>query len=139
MRATTMPPTLGDRLGDVMWERKHTPDDVAALIGADPTDIDRWAGDRLTPGPGEFAALAGYLEVDVDAVCDGVRTIVGAVGGTCSAQLARLSPPGPARLGSARPAPSGPHGRLVVQEVDQHVVAKFAGCRGEGPALVDPG
>ena len=32
MRATTMPPTLGDRLGDVMWERKHTPDDVAALI-----------------------------------------------------------------------------------------------------------
>ena len=68
MQATTMPPTLGDRLGDVMWERKHTPDDVAALIGADPTDIDRWAGDRLTPGPGEFAALAGYLEVDVDEV-----------------------------------------------------------------------
>ena len=61
----TKPPTLGDRLDDLMWARDDSCDDVAALVGATPADVGRWAADKLVPRPAQFDALAGYLEVDV--------------------------------------------------------------------------
>ena len=65
---TTRPPTLGDRLDDLMLTRGHSCDDVARAVGATPEEVARWAADRLVPDAGHYAALAGYLEVDVDEV-----------------------------------------------------------------------
>ncbi len=62
---TTRPPTLGDRLDELMWERDQSCEDVAVAVGATAAAVGRWAADRLVPGPGQFEALGRYLGVDV--------------------------------------------------------------------------
>jgi hypothetical protein len=64
-QTTTRPPTLGDRLDELMWERDETCDDVAATVGAPSSVVGRWAADREVPGAGQFDAVARYLGVDV--------------------------------------------------------------------------
>ncbi len=65
MGQTTKPPTLGDRLDELMFARDQTCDDVAREVGASPEDVARWAADRLVPEPDRHAAVARYLGVDV--------------------------------------------------------------------------
>ena len=62
---TTRPPTLGDRLDQLMWDRNESCDDVAQAVGATAEEVGRWAADRLAPEPGQYEALSGYLGVDV--------------------------------------------------------------------------
>ena len=62
---TTRPPTLGDRLDEFMWARDETCDDVARGVGVSPSVVGRWAADRQVPEPGQFDAVAHYLDVDV--------------------------------------------------------------------------
>ena len=64
-QTTTRPPTLGDRLDELMFARGQSCDDVAPLVGATPEEVARWAADRLVPDPARHEALARYLEVDV--------------------------------------------------------------------------
>ena len=59
------PPTLGDRLGDLMRERGHTAVDAADALGTTPRDVERWVGDRETPGTDRLATVADYLGTDV--------------------------------------------------------------------------
>ena len=61
----TRPPTLGDRLDDLMWSRKDTCDDVAAAVGSTPAVVGRWAADKSFPDPDQYDAVARYLDVDV--------------------------------------------------------------------------
>jgi hypothetical protein len=61
----TRPPTLGDRLDELMWERHDTCDDVARAVGVSPAITGRWAADRQVPEPGQFGDVARYLGVDV--------------------------------------------------------------------------
>jgi plasmid maintenance system antidote protein VapI len=68
-RQTTLrPPTLGDRLDELMAEHDHTCADVAALVGASEAEVGRWAADRLVPEPGQVDGLARYLGVDAPEV-----------------------------------------------------------------------
>ncbi len=60
-----MPPTLGDRLDDRMWSLGEDAAEVAAIVGATPLDVERWAEDADVPGPAFHWALAEYLGVDV--------------------------------------------------------------------------
>jgi len=62
---TARPPTLGDRLDDLMLARGQSCDDVARTVGATPEEVARWAADRLAPDIRHHEALARYLGVDV--------------------------------------------------------------------------
>jgi len=64
----TRPPTLGDRLDELMWKRDETCEDVALVVGATAAAVGRWAADRLAPEPEQFEAVGRYLGVDVDEV-----------------------------------------------------------------------
>jgi len=59
------PPTLGDRLGDRMRDRGHTVVDAAGALGATPSEVERWVGDREVPGTARLPAVADYLGTDV--------------------------------------------------------------------------
>ena len=61
----TKPPTLGDRLGDRMRDRGHSAVEAAGALGSAPGDVERWVGDRQSPGPGRLQAVADYLGTDV--------------------------------------------------------------------------
>jgi transcriptional regulator with XRE-family HTH domain len=64
----TRPPTLGDRLDELMWERDDTCDDLARAVGVSSATAGRWAADRQVPEPGQFDDVARYLGVDVSDV-----------------------------------------------------------------------
>ena len=64
-QTATRPPTLGDRLDELMYARDDTCDDVARVVGATPAVVGRWAADKLVPDPEQFAAVGQYLDVDV--------------------------------------------------------------------------
>jgi transcriptional regulator with XRE-family HTH domain len=68
MGQTTRPPTLGDRLDELMGSRHDTCDDVASAVGTSPEAVGRWAADRLVPEPDQYDAVARYLGADVDEV-----------------------------------------------------------------------
>ena len=65
MHKLAKPPTLGDRLDDLMWSRGDSCEELAERTGASAADVGRWADDRDVPGREAWPALAEYLDVDV--------------------------------------------------------------------------
>jgi len=59
------PPTLGDRLAEVMVSRNETASSVARRLGVTPELVDQWADDRAVPTGELVQVLATFLDVDV--------------------------------------------------------------------------
>jgi len=58
------PPTLGDKLNDVMRQRVQTTDAAARTMGVPPTEVLAWTADAHQPDRGHERALRDYLGVD---------------------------------------------------------------------------
>ncbi len=60
----TRPPTLGDKLNDVMRQRVQTTDVVARAIGVPSAELLAWTADTKQPDRRHEDALQRYLQVD---------------------------------------------------------------------------
>ena len=58
------PPTLGDRLNEVMRQRVQTTDDAARTMGVPPAEVLAWTADTQQPDRAHEGALRDYLGID---------------------------------------------------------------------------
>ena len=58
------PPTLGDKLNDVMRQRSHTTGDAAQAMHVTSDQVLEWTADGLVADHRHDAALMEYLQVD---------------------------------------------------------------------------
>ena len=60
----TRPPTIGDKLNDVMRQRVQTTDAAARAMGVPSAELLAWTADAKQPDRGHEDALQRYLQVD---------------------------------------------------------------------------
>lgn len=58
------PPTLGDRLNEVMRQRSHTTDAAARAMEVPSGEVLAWSADQRLPEHKHDSALMGYLQID---------------------------------------------------------------------------